>query len=818
MTPLRARPLALAAFAAAARAAPAAWCSGERLSWLICNASAPDGARVDDLVARFSAAGAYGLFSSIPGDGGVGLQLGYYDSESYHGLEGVGASRVSGAGASRNSNAAAAAASAAGGTAGASGAAASSDGWPPYNLNTVEQMTLANSFNRSLWRATAAALGREARAFYNLGGANGQTFWAPMANIVRDPRWGRNLQSAGEDPFVAGEFVAAWVRAFERAPEAPYGRLQASAMCKHFVAGELESWNGSSRYHFDAVVPQQDLVDSYLPPFQMCVEEGQVSGVMCAYNGVNGVPSCGNAWLLTTLLRESWGFEGYVTADCDADLCALDPVFAAWNHNDTLGVVAALLRNGQDLDCGWVMTDNLPFAVGNGTVSMDEVLMPLRRLMQVQLRLGLFDAGGGPLDKIGAESICTAAAVEVARDGARQGAVLLKNANGALPLRPAASYASVLVAGPTYNVSELMPRPCNGSTAGVADAVRQHAPGAVIAPGLPAPCSSDTSGFANATAAAAAADLVVLSLGLMHNDCGEGEMNDRSSIDLPAAQKQLAAAVAAAAAARGATVLALVLGGGAIDISSLLANENISAVLWCGQPHVSVVGVGDLLFGRSPDGQRPAAPAGRLAQTFYGAAFVDEVSMFDFAMRPGASAFFPYTNPGRTHRFYAGLNVVLPFGFGLSYTSWAYTPLPDPTPPAARAAALARVRAAAEAQAATGVVGHVPAGLKEVAVSFLVNVTNTGAVDSDDVVLGFLVPPGAGADGIPLQELFAFERVFVRAGQTVTVYLGAQGVRFTQADKGGVRRFLAGEYGVRLGVKEAAAHRMGFAEQSVLVA
>lgn len=312
------------------------------------------------------------------------------------------------------------------------------------------------------------------------------------------------------------------------------------------------------------------------------------------YNGVNGVPSCGNAWLLTTLLRESWGFDGYVTADCDADLCALDPVFASWNHNDTLGVVAALLRNGQDLDCGWVMTDNLPYAVGNGTVTMEEVLVPLRRLMRVRLRLGLFDGPGGPLDGIGAESICTEAAVEVARDGARQGAVLLKNSDGALPLRPAASYESVLVAGPTYNVSELLPRPCNGSTAGVADAVRQHVPGAIIAPGLPAPCSSDTSGFANATAAAASADLVVLALGLEHNDCGEGEMNDRSSIDLPGPQKQLAAAVAAAAAAHGATVVALVLGGGSLDVSSLLENANISAVVWCGQPHVSVVGVGDL--------------------------------------------------------------------------------------------------------------------------------------------------------------------------------------------------------------------------------
>jgi hypothetical protein len=104
----------------------------------------------------------------------------------------------------------------------------------------------------------------------------------------------------------------------------------------------------------------------------------------------------------------------------------------------------------------------------------------------------------------------------------------------------------------------------------------------------------------------------------------------------------------------------------------------------------------------------------------------------------------------------------------------------------------AALTAAADAHAATGVIGHIPASLKTTAVDFYVNVTNTGSVDSDDVVLGFIVPPGAGVNGVPLQELFGFQRVFVPAGQTVTVYLGAQGVRFTQAGVDGVRRVLRG--------------------------
>ena len=155
--------------------------------------------------------------------------------------------------------------------------------------------------------------------------------------------WGRNLETAGEDPFAAGQYAINWVKGFQNAKEAP-APLQASSCCKHFVANELDGWNGTDRDHIDSYVPQQDLVDSYLPSFQACVEEGKVTGIMCscefrgssaaalagsshtdqsaleppADNAVNGVPSCANDWLLTTLLRDSWGFDGYVTTDCDA--------------------------------------------------------------------------------------------------------------------------------------------------------------------------------------------------------------------------------------------------------------------------------------------------------------------------------------------------------------------------------------------------------------------------------------------------------------------------------------------------------------------
>lgn len=126
------------------------------------------------------------------------------------------------------------------------------------------------------------------------------------------------------------------------------------------------------------------------------------------------------------------------------------------------------------------------------------------------------------------------------------------------------------------------------------------------------------------------------------------------------------------------------------------------------------------------------------------------------------------TNPGRTHRFYTGA-AVLPFGYGLSYTSFQYTLVATPS----RTVSVDGVaRALAEHQ-------RVPTGVAS-GVAYTVNVTNTGRVDAADVVLGFLTPPGAGTDGVPLQSLFGFERVFVKAGATVSVYLGAQATELTQ--------------------------------------
>ena len=188
-----------------------------------------------------------------------------------------------------------------------------------------------------------------------------------------------------------------FVQGFEHAKETPYP-LQASACCKHFVANELDGWNGTDRHHFDAAVTQQDLADSYLPSFQACVEDGKVSGIMCSYNAVNGVPSCASDWLLGTLLRGAWQFDGYVTSDCDADA---DVFFSHHYYPSTSQTVAGILQAGTDVDCGRFMSKYAGAALTDGNITTADMDVVLQRLFRVRLRLGHFDPDG-PLQSIGA--------------------------------------------------------------------------------------------------------------------------------------------------------------------------------------------------------------------------------------------------------------------------------------------------------------------------------------------------------------------------------------------------------------------------------
>eukprot|EP00928_Gymnodinium_smaydae_P002319 TRINITY_DN10828_c0_g5_i1.p1 TRINITY_DN10828_c0_g5~~TRINITY_DN10828_c0_g5_i1.p1 ORF type:complete len:818 (-),score=103.93 TRINITY_DN10828_c0_g5_i1:292-2631(-) len=680
----------------------------------------------------------------------------------------------------------------------------------PYESNFAFPITTAMSFNRTLWQKTGGQIGREARAFMNAGNAY-STYWAPVVNLAREPRWGRNIETPGEDPYLSGEYATAFVKGFERSPDDPT-HIQASACCKHYAANSMEhstvageTW---TRHNFDANISMQDLVDSYLLPFQACVEKGQVSSLMCSYNAINGVPSCANDWLLTDVARNSWGFDGYITSDCDAD----SDVFAEHHYTKTPEeTVQKVLHAGTDVDCTSFVGQHAQRALDQGLITIADIDERLKYLFRVRMRLSHFDPEG-PLNQIPTTEVCSDYAQALARDGVTQSAALLKNTGGTLPLN-AAMLKSVAVIGPNSNLSKSVAgyyggNSCNNKFYNMVDAVQQHVPATVTTLGVPSVSSDDIRGIHSAVAMAKSVDAVVLVIGtdltLAHEEM------DATGISLSKAQLRLVSEVADASSK---PVVVVTLTALPVDISAILSNPKVGAVLHLGQPSVQTLGAGDVLFGLR-------SPAGKTIQTIYPASYADQVSIFDFNMRPGPSV-WPRpdcakgtktsdcprgTNPGRTHRFYTG-KAVVPFGYGLSYTTFKYEVVKAPTRFSLRK--LQQHLDDANSKGAWPNLVDLEA-LSDQA-GYEVKVTNLGSIDADDVVLGFMKPPGAGTNGIPLQTLFGFTRVHVKAGQSETVWLYPSAMSFMHVELDGRKVALPGEYEVQFGLKETLVHGMGYA-------
>jgi beta-glucosidase len=297
-------------------------------------------------------------------------------------------------------------------------------------------IALAASWDPGLVREVAAAISREARALHREG-KSGLTFFAPVMNIARDPRWGRTQETYGEDPFLAGEAGKAFVRGLQG--DDPR-RLLAVATPKHFAVN-----NDEARRHFlDVRVSERDLAGYYLPQFRAVVEEAGAGSVMCAYNSVNGAPCCANPRLLGDFLRGAWGFGGYVVSDCGA----IDDILV--NHRTAgtpMAAVADAIRAGCDLDCGELYQTYAQKAVREGDLAEAAVDSAVTRLMAARMRLGEFDPPRrSEVPPDGVDPVDSPAHRALARRAAADSFVLLKNDSGTLPLSPA--IGSVAVFGP----------------------------------------------------------------------------------------------------------------------------------------------------------------------------------------------------------------------------------------------------------------------------------------------------------------------------------------------------------------------------------
>ncbi|XP_042005919.1 probable beta-D-xylosidase 7 isoform X1 [Salvia splendens] len=514
------------------------------------------------------------------------------------------------------------------------------------------------TFDAQLWYKIAKATGEEGRAIYNAGEATGMTMWSPNINIFRDPRWGRGQETPGEDPLVASRYAVAFVRglqgdAFEGGRLSNDGRLLLSACCKHLTAYDLDHWKGIHRFTFNAQVTKQDMADTFQPPFKSCIQEGKASGIMCAYNLVNGVPSCADRHLLTETARKEWGFDGYIVSDCDAVSLIHEKQNYTDSHEDA---VAAVLKAGMDLNCGSYLSDHAKSAVEKGKLSESDIDRALHNLFSVRMRLGLFDGNS----KTQAHSnlrhndvVCTSDHQQLALTAARDGIVLLKNSQNLLPLSTS-STKTLAVIGPNADNTETLVGnyagpPCSPIT--LLQGLKRYAKKTVFHRGCdPAGCDYD-----GAEGVAGSADYVVVVVGLSQGD--ESEEMDREGLELPREQAVLVERVAAVARS---PVVVVVMCGGGVDVSFARDDERIGGILWAGYPgEGGGRAVAEIIFGHHN-------PGGRLPMTWYPQDFT-KIPMSNMRMRPDLESGYP----GRTYRFYQG-EKVFEFGYGLSYSNYTY--------------------------------------------------------------------------------------------------------------------------------------------------
>jgi beta-glucosidase len=317
---------------------------------------------------------------------------------------------------------------------------------------------LAATWDTDLMFRVATAISDEARAkhheFVRRGKRNiyqGLTFWTPNINLFRDPRWGRGMETYGEDPYLTGRMAVAFIKAMQ-GDDPKY--LKTIATAKHYA---VHSGPEPSRHTFDAVPSEHDLWDTYLPHFEAAVREGGAYSVMCAYNRVDGLPACENPRLLDDILRKQWGFQGYVVSDCGA----IGDIYL--NHKkapDAAEGVARAIQTGTDLNCG-VEYANALESVHRGLLAEQDIDGSLRRLLLARFKLGMFD----PPELVKWAQIPysendSPAHAALALETARKAIVLLKNERRTLPL--AKTLKTVAVIGPNADDTTVLVGNYNG--------------------------------------------------------------------------------------------------------------------------------------------------------------------------------------------------------------------------------------------------------------------------------------------------------------------------------------------------------------------
>jgi len=591
-------------------------------------------------------------------------------------------------------------------------------------------LAMASSWDPDVAERAQAVAAREARA------AGLHWTFGPMVDIARDARWGRIVEGAGEDPYLGSAMAAAHVRGFQGTELGAPDRVVACA--KHF-AGYGASEGG--RDYDPVYLPEGLLRNVYFPPFEAAAKAG-VGTFMSAYMDLNDVPASGNRFLLRDVLRGEWGFGGFVVSDAFAVGSLVTQGFARDGRDAAYRALCA----GMDVDMASnTFGEHLAGLVEDGLLTVAQIDAAVRPILAVKVRMGLFEQPYVD-EALLAQVVALPEHRMEARLAAQRSMVLLRNEGGLLPLAKGLRHVAVL--GPVANSMEATEGSwmvfghmaaavtvLEGIRAKLPDAQVEFAPGPRIWRdirywmdnlGLEAKLPPQTREEAESALQAAVdtarrAEAVVMVLGETADMSGEAA--SRASLDLPGRQEELLKAVVAL----GKPVVLVLVNGRPLSIN--WAAENVPAILEAWEPGTEGGhAVADILFGDvNPGGKLPVTfpRTGSHTPLYYAR---------NLTHSPEGSLTY---NP----RYWDGLPVPLyPFGFGLSYTTFAFSSLRAATP---------KVK-----------VG----GSTEV----LVDVTNTGAVEGDEVVQLY-IHQRSGSDSRPKRELKGFRRVTLKPGETQTV-------------------------------------------------
>ncbi len=607
-------------------------------------------------------------------------------------------------------------------------------------------LAMASSWDPAVEEQAQRVAAEDARA------AGMQWTFAPMVDIARDARWGRIVEGAGEDPYLGSAMARAQVRGFQGTELGPTSLL---ACAKHF-AGYGAADGG--RDYDSSYVPEELLRNVYLVPFHAAVNQG-VGSLMSAYMDLNDVPASGNRWLLHDVLRDAWGFQGFVVSDAKAVGNLVTHGFASDGEDAAYRAITAGLNMDMASD---TFVENVPKLVASGKITPGQLDDAVRPILEIKIRLGLFEHPF--VDETKVEAVLNRkSSRDLERKLAARSMVLLRNQNHTLPLNR--SLKKVALIGPLadsvedieggWTVEGLFGGGPKSHVVTVAEGLKNKL-GAdaqitvVRGPGLrrdyPAlldellgkkqpPVSSPAEvgeSLRQAVAAAKQADVVIAVMGEAANMSGEAA--SRATLVLPGDQEQMLEAIAAT----GKPTVLVLLNGRPLDIR--WAAEHVPAILEAWFPGtVGGDAVADVLFG-------DVNPAGKLPVT-WPRAVGQEPIYYNHNLTHE-----PDDRPTFTSRYWdLSSRPLYPFGYGLSYTSFHFD----------------RLRLS-KTQIKSGETSELS-----------VDVTNTGQA-AGDVVAQVYIHQRAGSASRPVRQLKGFQRVALAPGQTqaLTFPLGPDELSF----------------------------------------